>query len=284
MGQKQELSVVSQGKKKIDVFATKPKNMNKDTGLMLVIHGWGGNRYQYEDMMVDFCDRYNVICVSPEYRDSGFDAFTEGRGVRQPYDFSHLQLIDALTSLQEVRLRNPSVSDERTFVWGGSQGGQMALLAAEFAPNTFALIVNASGIVYPTDYWLNRAGWRIEGDEFKIRDARRFLENIKCKTIIFHGGKDKLVDIGLSYELEALLKKIGKEVEVHYFTEGGHQLKPVTTRMEATVNYASNDLLTRRLRGDNDFARKRMNRVLCTESIYIIDFSGEYPQIMKEKK
>jgi len=177
-------------------------------------------------MMKDFSNRYNVVCVSPEFRDSGFDASPDGIGIKQPYDFSHLQVIDALSSLQTARLRKPKLNDERTFIWGGSQGGHIAVLATEFAPHTFALTIGACGIAYPTPGFWEKAGWRGEGAEFEIRDTRRFVDKVQNKVILFHGIKDELVNVQESYDLERVLRNAGKEVEAHYYPNGDHFLRP----------------------------------------------------------
>ncbi|KYH41426.1 MAG: hypothetical protein AYL32_005360 [Candidatus Bathyarchaeota archaeon B26-2] len=281
MEREYEVSVVSQGGKRIDVLVVNPEKINENTGFMLVLHGWGGNRYQYREMILDFSNRYNVVCISPEYRDSGFDASPTGSGIRQPYDFSHLQVVDALTAFQSVRSRYKCAEWRRSFIWGGSQGGHIALLATEFAPNTFALTVDACGIVYPTDGFWEKAGWRGEGAEFEIRDARRFVDKIRNKVIIFHGGRDKVVDIEQSYTLEAVLRESGKEVEAHYYPEGDHFLTPTTTRMEATIKHATEDLLTRRVEGEDDFSRKDSTILPCTEHTYIMDFSSGRPELRK---
>jgi len=278
-----ELSIMSQGGKKIEVLTVSPEIINGDTGLMLVLHGWGGNRYQYQDMMGNFSNRYNVVCISPEYRDSGFDVSPEGTGIRQPYDFSHLQVIDALTSFQAIRIMNPQIDRKRAFIWGGSQGGQIALLATEFAPHTFALTVDACGLVYPTDFFWGMAGWKGEDTDYEIRDTRRFVENIENKVIIFHGGKDEMVNVEQSYALEATLRKAGKEVEAHYYPEGDHHLKPVTTRMEATILNASEDLSRARVQGKDDFSRKNCTVLSCTGCDFIVDFTGDFPILKRNE-
>ncbi|RJS85499.1 alpha/beta fold hydrolase [Candidatus Bathyarchaeota archaeon] len=283
MSKEREITVVSQGQKRIDVLFVVPEVINDETGFMLVLHGWGGNRYQYRDMMLDFSDRYNVICISPEYRDSGFDASPTGHGIRQPYDFSHLQVIDALTSFQTVRKLYENLDWGRSFVWGGSQGGHIALLASEFAPSTFALTIDACGIVYPTESFWNKAGWRGRGPEFEIRDARRFIDNIQNKVIIFHGGKDESVSIEQSYELEKLLKQKGKDVEAHYYPNGDHFLRPETTRMDATIQHASKDILSRRRTGVDDFSKMGQTLLECSGRRYVVDFSRGVPIIKMEE-
>ncbi|HIE14556.1 TPA: hypothetical protein EYP70_04730 [Candidatus Bathyarchaeota archaeon] len=284
MGIEHEISVMSQGNKKIDVLVVTPRQLSEETGFMLILHGWGGNRYQYREMMLDFSDRFNVICISPEYRDSGFDASPTGAGIRQPYDFSHLQVIDALTAFQSVRERYPQTSWERSFVWGGSQGGHIALLSTEFSPHTFALTIDACGIVYPTDSFWEKAGWKGKGAEFEIRDARRFVSNIRNKIIIFHGGKDEVVSIEQSYTLEKTLEDMGKEVEAHYYPEGNHFLAPETTRMEATLRHATKDILNRRIKDKDDFSRREITILNCTGCRYIVDFRMGLPELQKEEE
>jgi len=280
----QELSVLSQGGKRIDILVISPETLDDDTGLMLVLHGWGNNRYQYRDMMEDFSRRYNVVCISPEFRDSGFDASPTGTGVKQPYDFSHLQVVDALSSLQAMRLRNQKLNDKRTFIWGGSQGGHTAVLATEFAPHTFALTIDACGIAYPTPEFWERAGWHGERAEFEIRDTRRFVDKVQNKVILFHGIKDEVVNVQESYDLEKALRNTGKEVEAHYYPNGDHFLRPDSSRMEATIEHASGDLLTRRIESENDFSRGDQTLMLCTGRKYVIDFSGELLRLTEEKE
>jgi len=280
----QELSVFSQGGKRVDILVINPEALDDATGLMLALHGWGNNRYQYRDMMEDFSKRYNVVCISPEFRDSGFDASPNGTGIKQPYDFSHLQVIDTLSSLQAVRLRSPKLNDRRTFIWGGSQGGHIAVLATEFAPHTFALTIDACGIAYPTPEFWEKAGWHGEGAEFEIRDTRRFVDKIQNKVVLFHGIKDELVNVQESYDLETALRNADKEVEAHYYPNGDHFLRPDSSRMEATIEHASRDLLTRRIKGENDFSRGGQTPMRCTGCKYVIDFRGELPQLREERE
>jgi len=59
--------------KQITAYVVPPSKQDENTGIMHFAHGWGGNRFQYREMQRDFTDRYNLFCVSTEYRQSGFD-------------------------------------------------------------------------------------------------------------------------------------------------------------------------------------------------------------------
>ena len=275
-------SILSQGGKEIPVLTIRPESITGNTGLMLVLHGLGNNRSQYRELMLDFSERYNVVCMAPEYRDSGWDASEEGKGIRQPYDFSHLQVMDALAAFRAVSSEYPEGNVRRAFVWGGSQGGHIAMLATAFAPHTFAVTVDACGIVYPDPA---KERWQLAGlskedrAEWEIRDARHFVDRIRNKVFLFHGDADEAVDIRQSYELKDALEQAGKEVEAHYTEGGDHFLKPVTTRTEQTIRYASQDLNARSIVGENDFERGSVFTFPCTGRTAQVDFRGDVPEL-----
>jgi hypothetical protein len=59
--------------KPIVAYVTVPDRMSGDTGLMHFAHGWAGNRYGYKAMQQEFSDRYNLVGVATEFRQSGYD-------------------------------------------------------------------------------------------------------------------------------------------------------------------------------------------------------------------
>ncbi len=154
-----------------------PSRVRRTTGLMLVVHGFGNNRFQYAEMMYDFAHRMDVVCVSPEYRDSGRDSGMGVRGARRPYDSSHKQVIDSLNSFRRGALEFPQIDHSRRFVWGGSQGGHIALLATIFAPNTFVLTMDLCGKVHP--FKEKDTGASLEDSEKLIRSADVFASRIR---------------------------------------------------------------------------------------------------------
>ena len=127
--------------KPIAVAVIEPDNVDTETGMMLFSHGWGGNRFQHQDKMEYTADRFNLICLSAEYRQSGYDFNpVTGKGSYVPYDASFHQVFDTLNALRHMLDLRPKTNRRRLFHYGGSQGGHIALLSAIYAPQTFAFI------------------------------------------------------------------------------------------------------------------------------------------------
>jgi predicted esterase len=251
-----------------------PDELTPDTGFMLVVHGHGNSRFQYRDTMMDFARRYNVICISPEYRDSGRDSGVGERGSREPYDFSHLQVADTLNCLRKAKLAFPQCDLSRTFAWGGSQGGMIVMLAAEFAPKSFALTVEACGISDVTGRVPGKKEWVREGAEGEIRSPILWVDRVANKVFIFHGTADDVVVVDQARALEEALRKAGKEFEA-YYTEGGkHFLEPVTSREAETIKHCGRDLRKRRLAVPDDFELESEYVFECTGATCAASFKG----------
>ncbi len=253
---------------------TLPDPVTPETGFLLVVHGLGNHRFQYAAMMADFSARFNLICVSPEYRDSGRDSGRGKIGGRDPYDFSHLQVADALNCLRRVKLDFPRCDPSRTFAWGGSQGGHIVLLAAEFAPNTFALAINACGITDMAVPLSPDIQVDFRGAQAEIRSPARWVERIRNKVVTLHGTADDLVPVEHARALERELIRHGIEHEVHYTDGGDHFLGPRTSREAETLRWCSADLQSRRITGPDDFERGTVSRFTCTGAEWLASFEG----------
>lgn len=249
-----------------------PRRVRGTTGLMLVVHGYGGNRFQYAEMMDDLSERFGVVCVSPEYRDSGRDSGQGERGVRKPYDSSHKQVVDSLNSFRRAAVEFPHIDVSRRFVWGGSQGGHIALLATAFAPGTFALTMDLCGKVHP--FARDMTGDELGEPEKLIRSAHLLAPRIRNKVFICHGTADEVVPVEESRLMEKALGEAGVEHEAVYVEGGDHFLRPVTTRAEQTVLHCGRDLMTRRVDGPTDFERESRHVFPCAGVDYVVDFRG----------
>ena len=259
-----------------------PDEITPETGFMLVVHGHGNNRFQYRDMMLDFAARFNVICVSPEYRDSGRDSGQGEHGCREPYDSSHLQVADTMNCLRRVKLDFPQCDGSRTFAWGGSQGAHIVMLASAFAPNTFALTVECCGPASLTGDLPRRSAWEGEVHGAEIRSPLRWIDRIQNKVFVFHGTADDVVSVDHAYALEKALKENGKEFEA-YYTEGGkHFLDPVTGRDKETIKHCTEDIMERKLAGPDDFQRESVYRFECTGATYLASFKGGHFTLTRE--
>jgi len=270
MARQWEFQFKSQGDEVIDALVVEPEVPRGTTGVMLVIHGHGNSRYQYRDMMHDLAERYDVYCVSPEYRHSGFAANETGKGITEPYDASHLQVVDCLQAYIKLLGKRQVGNPRRSYVWGGSQGGHIALLVSAWAPNTFAVTVDCCGLVRPrpNEEKMRARGW--ESDDVEIRDASRFAPLIKSKVYIVHGDADQIVPMEHSQLMEEALREAGKQVTARYYPGGDHFLRPVTTRLQATIDLTGDDLRRSELTGPNDFERGTRQELRTTSRLYTV--------------
>lgn len=120
MAREWEFRFRSQGGEVIRALVVEPDAPSGTTGVMLVVHGRGNSRYQYRDMMRDFAQRYDLYCISPEYRHSGFAANDTGKGIVEPYDASHFQVVDCLQAYVELLGKVRVGNFRRSYIWGGS--------------------------------------------------------------------------------------------------------------------------------------------------------------------
>jgi len=261
-----------------------PDEITPETGFMLVVHGHGNNRFQYREMMLDFAPRYNVICVSPEYRDSGRDSGQGLRGTREPYDGSHLQVVDTLNCLRKVKTEFADCDAARTLCWGGSQGGLIVMLATVFAPKTFALTIECCGIASRMPDFADGGKRSHEGETHaaEIRSPALWADRIENKVYVFHGTADDVVDVRHGYAFEEALKNAGVEHEAHYTEGGRHFLDPVTGRDKETVKHCSGDIISRRLSGPDDFERESEYRFECTDAVYVVSFADGWCALTRE--
>ena len=154
------------GERTVPIYVREPEaGVSPTTGIMIVLHGWGGD-YLSESMMpwIDyFPDAYDVVVVSVQYLQSTKDWWPGDRKV--PYDHGYLQAIDAIRALGHVReqLRDGGIDydDSRLFIMGGSGGGNITQMAAKFAPRTFAVAVDCCGMPGLTDAHVHA---RMSGD------------------------------------------------------------------------------------------------------------------------
>lgn len=276
-----------------------PDEINENTGLMTLIHGWGGEYHQYDSYANDWRNRYNVICLQVQYRDSG----KEGIAWEKPYDFGKYQAIDVLRSIQYVR-ENYAINDERIIGWGGSGGGNIILQAAKMAPNTFALAIDCSGITRPTnsddilanyendgrnnsDGWEGaalKAGDRYTLPERQIRSAQYHAAYFNTSVHILHGDKDTLVDYQHAVDMYEALIAAGKEAHLHTIVNGSHSFDGAdrleNTRREATDKYVADDILNRRSAGETDFElESKIQLPTDGDCIYLIDYKGSVPTL-----
>lgn len=272
-----------------------PSRFTGRTGFAVFCHGWGGNRF-HRDHLAGFFEALDIVAVSPEYRDSGFESRTgksSGAGWNIPYEFGKLQAVDALQALSTA-IDRYRVDRRRLFLIGCSGGGHVALQAMAFAPHTFALAVALAPITRPTDRsdvetgpyrndpkpdeYLSRGpdyrtGWGWQGvalaektfapEEWNIRNCQRpeHVAAIQRKVVLLHGTADDVVDVHHSLDMTAALIRAGKPVSLHLLDGRTHDLSEsaLTRRFPLggdLEQFAMHDLSTAVTDGQTDFDRR----------------------------
>lgn len=260
--------------KPITVLVIEPDNKDTNTGAMLFTHGWGGNRFQHQDKMEYSADRFNLVCVSVEYRQSGYDFNpVTGAGAYLPYDASFYQVFDVLNGFREILRLNPEIDRERLFHYGGSQGGHIALLSAIFAPDTFATVYSSCALVELSEAIRPWAGREFASHELSIRSVVEHADMIKTPLIMEHGTADATVPHAHAEKLEAKLKALNKPFKITYYEGGGHSLEPAISKLEAFKQNAPDAISTQRNKLQDDFAAQSKISINCGSKSLLIDWT-----------
>ena len=290
-----------------------------ETGLMLVLHNWGGTAWRGAPDPNQLIARYNVIAIGVDYLQSGpYDA-----GSDPPYDFGYLQAMDALRALWWVhdglKAINKPFDRGRIYATGGSGGGNVALMANKFAPRTFACIVDLCGMAklsddiafgLPGGSRLN-AGYQRENDASRALPAHaqeiRFvgfpahLEQMRVlgnttHVITVHGVEDDACPVEDKREMVAHMQAAGLHVTGHFITpddldgealqNAGHALGD---RTRILFRFADPHLLpdapdAGRTIAPNDFeCRDDAVVYTVTGGRYVVSYYAGYPAIRFER-
>jgi len=255
-------------------LVVEPDRLNDDSGAILMTHGWGGNRLDMREMMEYASREFNLVCISVEFRQSGFDFDpVKGYGAYLPYDASFLQVFDVLNGLRTILDLRPGINRKRLFHYGGSQGGYLALQGAIFAPNTFAFIHAACPATHLTADILKWTGREFAPYELSVRNVIEHADLIQCPVSLTHGTADSTVPDTHTRELEARLKSLGKKYTAYYYEGAEHGLEPVTTRFESFKLIAAAPLKSLTHAGQDDFTAGSTVKIPCREKTLIIDWS-----------
>ncbi len=251
-----------------------PEKIDSRTGAMMFCHGWGGNRFQHADKMELACDRFNLVCFAPEYRMSGYDFDpVRGLGWDIPYDLSFMQVFDCLNGMRKILELFPGTDRRRLFAYGGSQGGQIALLSSIFAPETFALVYSSSAMTYVPPEKEAIAGRVFLPFELSVRNVTEHAESIRAELFIEHGTADE--NVGFNDNALAFVKKldsIGKKYTFRAYDGGHHSLEPAITKLAAFEAMIPHALETVENPRTDDFLAGRTVTIDCGSKLLAVDW------------
>lgn len=150
--------------RELKVYFSEPEHgVNEETGLLLLIAGYGGNANSnvYIKMRKQFADTYNLVCIQCDYFGYEFmQAKLHKEDIRNFNDMSIMQTLDNITAVLVVisilKENNLSFNGKKIICYGQSHGGYLALQCNRFAPELFSLIIDNSAYVYPVYLQSNR--------------------------------------------------------------------------------------------------------------------------------
>lgn len=283
------------------------------TGLMLSLHNWGGQGFSGAPDAGKLVTRYDVVAIGVDYLQSG-DKPTDSL----PYDFGCFQACDALRALFHVfhGLSDRGLVFDRTRIYstGGSGGGNVSLMAAKFAPHTFACVVDLSGMASLTDdiafglpggSSLNARYSRDPASPSFLSPGMRELRDPgnpshlvlpkaprNVATIVsVHGrddaaclwaDKDRVITAMRRAKWDATLHSIAKQdVDGGTIRDSGHGIGDRTELVETFAGRyltpGSPDL--RRLDGPTDFERRSVLRFPTSDGVVVVSFADGSPKL-----
>ena len=300
------------GERKVRMFVQEPAaGITANTGLMLVLHNWGGvyNSAEYVKWCKTFADRFNVIAMSVNYLQSGPGSWSADK----PYDHGYLQAMDCIRALYTVykQLKDKGITfnEHRVYSMGGSGGGNVTEMVMKLAPHTFACGVDICGmpglidaIAYGTGEGTSlNAGYGkdpakpnyLTPDMQQIRDFGNLdhckllrAANPGLKIVIVHGLTDPTCPPIPKIEQYANMLRAGLSVDGHFLTEAdvdgtavtttGH---PVGNREQVVIKYADEYMkedgkLKKATAGPSDFTRVGTFEYPTTGGKFVIDFTA----------
>lgn len=236
------------GARDVEFYIRAPKTgITAETGLMLVSHNWGGTWKMTAPWCDILADRFNLICMSVNYLQSGEAVHND-----VPYDHGLLQACDCLRALFEVQNRLDAAgikfNRRRIYAAGASGGGNVSLMVNKLAPATFACIIDLCGMPGLTDeiaYGKCRlnAGYSQDPASPKyltpamqeIRDPGnlahlkiQYAANSANQVVIVHGLNDTSCSVADKMVIASQMTRAGFRPATHFLTPADIDGKIVT--------------------------------------------------------
>ena len=137
------------------------------------------------------------------------------------------------------------VDAKKTGITGGSYGGFMTLMAVGKTPDVWAAGVELFGIInwytmlQHEDALLQEYEKSLMGDPEKDRKVYEaaspitYIHNAKAPLLVLQGDNDPRVPKEEAQQVVDLLKKDGKTVDVHYYSNEGHGFEKRENRIDS---------------------------------------------------
>ena len=256
----EELSVTTSDGLRLPATLRVPVDAETELPGMVLVHGAGiGDREFYGPEAEAFA-RAGMVTLTYDRRSVGY-SLTER---------SYSQLADDAAAAAAVLRERPEVDSGQVGLWGLSEGGWVAPLAASRAPQTaFVIVVGASGVppLRQTSWAeankaahagvhgsLVRAGsrtsWRlISGMEMfpePYYDPTRVLQELRLPVLGIWGAKDRVSPPveSMAVHRRALEEAGNRRYTLRAFVDAEHTLRVTTDGFDYLMRYTSRGLAT----------------------------------------
>jgi dipeptidyl aminopeptidase/acylaminoacyl peptidase len=233
------ISLTARDGERLHGYLTRPAGFRAPGPLVLHVHGghWVRDTWRYDRIVQFFANRgYAVLQVN--YRgSSGYGRRFAELAVGEYAGKMHDDLVDAVRWAVREGIADPA----RVAIHGGSYGGYAALVGMTFTPELFACgvsVVGISNLVTFFDaippYW--KLGYaprflRYVGDPYTPEGRRRLEERspifradrVRGPVLLIHGANDPRVTVRESEQMDAELRRLGKDVRLVVFADEGHR-------------------------------------------------------------
>lgn len=243
----------------------------------------------------------------------------DGKGEYQSWGL--LPAIDALTAVGYLLRNYPEIDQKKVFIMGSGYGGYIASLAAKFAPNTFAAVIDRDSYVksemkivaagemldpsivlsipfsdfpIPFQYGVMlETPWTIEDETSAsyFSDSHRKIRSLlqedhfvetETKFYLYQSTEDILAN---SAERRRYAEILGKKAEVHWEENEG---KKLGVNLQDLFNRAmeKEQGSIKKQDEDNEFSKNMKNTFACGDKSYTFSFKDDYTMkvSVKEKR
>jgi dipeptidyl aminopeptidase/acylaminoacyl peptidase len=220
--------------KVISAFLWVPFNLERDGTAPAIVLPHGGPTGQVVDYWntdaAALASR-GYVCIAPNVRGSTGYGLEFQRANYQ--DLGGMDLQDEVKAA-DFLIGTGYVDPKRIGIFGGSYGGFMTLMALGKTPERWAAGVELYGIINwftmlkHSDPLLNQYLRSLLGDPEKDRQAYenaspiKYVHDLRAPLLVLHGDNDIRVPKEEAEQVVDLLKKGGRVVEAHYYTNEGH--------------------------------------------------------------
>lgn len=289
-------------------FSEPDTGIHKDTGILVLIPGFGGNTNSnvYTKMRSYFADQYNLVTIQCDYFGLEFMQSEILEETEENFnDMGPLQAMDVISSViivQEILKDNDLDYDSnKIIVFGHSHGAYLAYMANAFAPNFFNLIIDNSSWLMPVYILKNTIRKLTNGGEslafnyrvkdradfdLDIYDLMRLYKKIKSSCVIhsFHGDQDTLITLEDKRKFvlplkNAYLHEITEDKINEVFRSNKHGLGADFLKM---FDYVMKEIKPEFRRVKN--VALQTHRIETSNFSYLIEFDHKVPLLTREHK